>query len=199
MPAAAVTSATLVPRLPRWARAALLTVHVAASVGWLGLDGALVTLELIGLRSADPPVRAGIAAAMATIACWVVIPVVFASLYSGLVLALGTSWGLVRHWWILVKSGIAVVLTATGLALMLPRLQQIIAGNGEPVQAQTLAARSIALVLLLAATGLSVVKPWGKTRLARQRPVPHKDHDQRVTSAEQSIKGNGDDAAHIPA
>jgi hypothetical protein len=126
----------------------------------------MVALEVAGLHSGDPAVRAGIAIAMAILACWVLIPVVFASLCSGLMLALGTSWGLARHWWLVGKAGIAVVLTATGVAMMLPRLHQVLAGEGEPVQAQTLAARSGALVLLLAATGLSVVKPWGKTRLA---------------------------------
>jgi hypothetical protein len=69
---------------------------------------------------------------------------------------------------VLAKCGIAVTLTATGLALMLPRLDQVVAGDGEPVQLQTLLARSLALILLLAATGLSVIKPWGKTPHGRQ-------------------------------
>jgi hypothetical protein len=138
-------------------------VHIVVSVGWLGLDAALVALEVIGLSTGDPQERAGIAAAMAALVVWVVVPVVFASLVSGLVLALSTPWGLVRYWWVLVKCGIASVLTATGLMLMLPRLHQIIAGEAEPVRIQMLIGRSIALTLLLAATGLSVVKPWGKT------------------------------------
>jgi hypothetical protein len=159
----------LVRRLPRRVRAALLVVHVVASAGWLGLDGALVALEMTSLHSADPAARAGIAVVMGVIACWVLIPVVFASLCSGLVLALGTQWGLARHWWIVAKSGIAGVLTATGVALTLPRLPEVLAGDGEPAQAFTLAARSVALGLLLTATALSVVKPWGKTKLARSR------------------------------
>jgi hypothetical protein len=171
-----------IPRLPRRARAALLTIHVAVSVGWLGLDGALVALEVTGLSAGDPVVQGGIAAAMGTLASWVLIPVVCTSLVSGLVLALSTPWGLVRHWWVLAKCGIAVALTATGLLLMLPRLDQIVAGEGEPVQMQTLFARSLALVLLLAATGLSVVKPWGKTphgrmvQAACKRPAKRPDH-----------------------
>ena len=157
-------------RLSRRARKFLLTMHVAVSVGWLGLDGALVALEVTGLTTGDPGARAGIAVAMAAIVFWVMVPVVFASLVSGLVLALSTPWGLVRHWWVLIKCGIAAVLTATGLMLMLPRLHQIIAGQAEPVQMETLIGRSIALALLLAATGLSVAKPWGRTphwRVAR--------------------------------
>ncbi len=151
------------PRLPRRARSALLTVHIAVSVGWLGLDGALVALEVTGLGTGNPGERAGIAAAMSAIVVWVLVPVVFSALVSGLVLALSTPWGLVRYWWVLIKCGIAGALTATGLVLLLPRLDQIIAGVAEPVGMGMLIGRSIALALLLAATGLSVMKPWGKT------------------------------------
>jgi hypothetical protein len=159
----AAATSFVIPRLSRRARAALLTVHVAMSVGWLGLDGALVALEVTGLSTDSPAVRAGVATAMAVIACWVLIPVVFFSVVSGLVLALSTPWGLVRHWWVLAKCAIALALTTAGLLFMVPRLPQILAGNGEPAGLQTLVARSVALILLLAATSLSVIKPWGKT------------------------------------
>jgi hypothetical protein len=69
---------------------------------------------------------------------------------------------------VLVKCVIAAVLTVAGLLFLVPAIPQIIAGSGEPSELQTLIARSVALVLLLAATGLSVVKPWGKTPRGRQ-------------------------------
>jgi hypothetical protein len=161
-----------IPRLSRKARAAVLTIHVAMSVGWLGLDGALVALEVAGLSTANAAIRVGIGAAMAVIACWVLIPVVFASLASGLVLALSTPWGLGRYWWVLAKCGIAGALTAAGLTFLLPQLPSLVAGGGEPAGIQTLVARALALVLLLAATGLSVVKPWGKTPRGRAVAPP---------------------------
>jgi hypothetical protein len=154
-------------------------MHVAVSVGWLGLDGALVALEVTGLGTRDPGGRAGIAAAMAAIVVWVLVPVVFCSLVSGLVLALSTSWGLVRHWWVLIKCGIAAVLTATGLLMMLPRLHQIIDGDAEPVGMRMLLGRALALALLLAATGLSVVKPWGKTPHGRSVRAVRKAAQQK--------------------
>ncbi len=137
------------------------------SVGWLGLDGALVALEIAGLSTANAEIRAGIGAAMAVIACWVLIPVVFASLASGLVLALSTPWGLGRYWWVIAKCGIAGALTAAGLTFLLPQLPALVAGGGEAAGIQTLIGRALALVLLLAATGLSVIKPWGKTPRGR--------------------------------
>ncbi len=157
-----------IPRVLRWARAVVLTVHVVMSVGWLGIDGALVALEVTGLSSVHPAVRAGIAASTAVISCWVLIPVVFLSLVSGLALALFTQWGLMRYWWVLAKSGIAAVLAAAGLVFLVPALPQILAGRGEPAGMPTLIGRSVALVLLFAATGLSVVKPWGKTPSGRR-------------------------------
>ncbi|HET9258416.1 MAG TPA: hypothetical protein VFO16_24905 [Pseudonocardiaceae bacterium] len=163
---AVIATRLSISRLSRRARTALLTAHVALSVGWFGLDGALVALEVTGL-GADPGERAGIAAAMSAIAVWVLIPVVFTALVSGLVLSLSTPWGLVRHWWVLIKCGIAAALTAAGLSLMIPRLHQIIAGEAEPVEMTMLIGRSIALALLLAATALSVIKPWGKTPRGR--------------------------------
>ncbi|MDQ3762130.1 MAG: DUF2269 domain-containing protein [Actinomycetota bacterium] len=164
----AATKSVAIRRLPRRARVALLTVHIVTSVGWVGLVGALVALEVIGLATVNPAERAGIVTAMTAIAVWVLIPVVFSSVASGLALALSTPWGLVRHWWVLAKCGIAVALTATGLLLMLSPLHQIVAGDGEQVTMQMLIARSVALMLLVAATGLSVVKPWGKTPHGRR-------------------------------
>ncbi|MGH3831543.1 MAG: hypothetical protein ACRDRS_14050 [Pseudonocardiaceae bacterium] len=164
------------PRLSRRVRAVVLTVHVVMSVGWLGIDGALVALEVTGLSTVHPAARAGMATATAVIACWVLVPVVFFALFSGLVLALSTHWGLARHWWVLVKSGIAAVLVAAGLVFLVPALPAILAGGGAPATMPTLIERLVAMVLLLAATGLSVIKPWGRTprgrRVRTRPPVP---------------------------
>ncbi|MEO7194426.1 MAG: hypothetical protein ABIZ05_06325 [Pseudonocardiaceae bacterium] len=164
------------PRLSRRVRAVVLTVHVVMSVGWLGIDGALVALEVTGLATVHPAARVGMATATAVIACWVLVPVVFLALVSGLVLALATHWGLARHWWVLVKSGIAAVLVALGLVSLVPALPAILAGDGAPATTLTLIGRLVALVLLLAATGLSMIKPWGRTprgrRVRTRPPVP---------------------------
>lgn len=177
---AVATTSFAIPRLSRRARTALLTAHVAVSVGWLGLDGALVALEVTGLGTGDPGERAGIAAAMTALVVWVLVPVVSASLLSGLVLALTTPWGLVRYWWVIIKCGIAGVLAGSGLVVMLPQLHQIIDGQAEPMRMQLLIGRALALALLLAATGLSVIKPWGKT--------PH----GRSSSSNRSSRGRAD-------
>lgn len=53
-----------------------LTLHVAMSLGWLGLHGALMTLALTGPWRKNPAARSGIASVIAVIAWWVLIPVV---------------------------------------------------------------------------------------------------------------------------
>jgi hypothetical protein len=175
-----MAAVTAIPRLPRRVRAALLTVHVVTSVGWLGLLGALVALEVICLATADPAGQAWMDTAMAALAVWVLTPVVVSAAVSGLVLALSTPWGLVRHWWVLAKCAIAITLTAAGVILMLPGPHQIIVGDGQPTRMQTLIFRSVALILLLLATGISVVKPWGKTPHGRRAQLAGKRPRQLV-------------------
>jgi hypothetical protein len=159
---------TTVLRLSRRARTTLLTVHVVMSVGWLWLDGSLVAVEVTRLFRISLVAQDGAATATAVIAYWVLIPVVFMSLASGLALALFTPWGLFQHWWVLVKCGIAAALTIAGLLLLLSQNSELAAGMGELAELRTLIARSGALALLFAATGLSVVKPWGQTPLGRR-------------------------------
>ncbi|MGH3827006.1 MAG: hypothetical protein ACRDQX_07510 [Pseudonocardiaceae bacterium] len=191
------------PRLSRRVRAVVLTVHVVMSVGWLGIDGALVALEGTGMATVHPAARAGMATATAVIVCWVLVPVVFLALVSGLVLALSTHWGLARHWWVLVKSGIAAVLVAAGLAFLVPALPAILAGGGAPATAATLIGKVVALVLLLAATGLSVIKPWGRTSRGRgvrkQPPVPaQRPMPQKAQKKAQLLKAQGKALRIVP-
>jgi hypothetical protein len=63
--------------------------------------------------------------------------------------------------------------------MMLPRLHQIIDGDAEPVGMRMLLGRALALALLLAATGLSVVKPWGKTPHGRSVRAVRKAAQQK--------------------
>jgi hypothetical protein len=166
---------TAVTQLPRRFRTALVTLHIVMSVGWLWLVGSLVALEAARFFHDNPAVKDDAATATAVIA-WALIPVVFISLASGLVLALFTPWGLTRHWWVLAKCGIAAALTITGLLLLLPRIQGMAPGMGELAELWTIIARSCALILLFVARGLSVMKPWGQTpRGRRLRRTPRSE------------------------
>lgn len=86
--------------LKRSARRSLLVAHVAVSVGWLGLTVGLLALGITAFSTADPTTAQAATRAMKIFGDWLVVPVALFSLFSGLVLALGTPWGLARHRWV---------------------------------------------------------------------------------------------------
>jgi hypothetical protein len=93
----------------------------------------------------------------------------FASLLTGLICSLGTTWGLFRHYWVIFKLIINVFATFVLLIYMEtfslmarvaadPSIDLTLVRNASPALHAALA-----LMLLLVATGLSVYKPRGMT------------------------------------
>jgi hypothetical protein len=162
---------TLTPRLRKLA----LTAHVASSVGWLGAVAAFLALGLVGLTSEnDETVRAAYLV-MEPAAWLVLVPLAVASLLTGLVQAVTTTWGLFRHYWVLFKLLINVV--ATGVLLVYMQTFRVMADvareptadletvrNGSPVLHAALA-----LLLLIVATTLAVYKPHGMTPYGQRK------------------------------
>lgn len=149
-----------------------LTLHVTCSVGWLGAVVAFLALAWAGLASPDPAtVRASYLGAN-TVTWWVIVPASVASLVTGVVQALGTPWGLVRHYWVLAK--LILNLFASGLLLLHTQPiggvaqaaaeMTLGAGDLRSVRIQLLGDAVAAILVLLAATALSVYKPRGVTR-----------------------------------
>lgn len=158
--------------MPPRVRRLALTTHVVSSVGWLGAVVATLALAVTGVTSQDEQqVRAAYLMLDLT-ARLVLVPLALASLVSGTVQALGTPWGLLRHYWVLVK----LLITATATAVLLTYTQTLAAladAASQPGTSVALDAVSgaspivhagAALLLLLAATALSVFKPRGMTR-----------------------------------
>src|SRR5258708_19616365 len=88
-----------------------ITAHVVFSVGWLGAVAAFLVLSIAGLTSHDAEVVRGAYLSMDLISRFIVIPMSFAALATGLLQVLGTPWGLFRYYWILVKFGLAIFAT----------------------------------------------------------------------------------------
>jgi hypothetical protein len=95
-----------------------LTAHVTSSVGLLGSIAAFLALAVAGVTSQDTQMVRAAYLAMKVIARFVIVPLAFASLLTGLVLSLGTPWGLFRHYWVLVKLLLTVFATSVLLAKM---------------------------------------------------------------------------------
>src|SRR5687767_4363249 len=88
-----------------------LTAHVTASVGWLGAVAGVLALAVAGLVSDDAQTVRAVYIAMESTGWFVLVPLALASLLTGLVQALGTKWGLFRHYWVLFKLLINVFAT----------------------------------------------------------------------------------------
>jgi hypothetical protein len=152
-----------------------LTAHVVASVGWLGAVASFLALSIIGLTSQDAETVRGVYLVMEPAAWLVLVPLAFASLLTGLVQALGTTWGLFRHYWVLFKLLINVV--ATAVLLIYVRTFDSMADVAADPRSDLSAVRSLsalvhaalALLLLLVATTLAVYKPRGLTPYGRRR------------------------------
>jgi hypothetical protein len=157
-----------------------LTAHVTSSVGWLGAVAGFLALAVVGLTSQDAQTVRAVYLVMEPAAWLVLVPLAFASLLTGLVQALGTTWGLFRHYWVLFKLLINVVATIVLLtymetfSFMADVAADPSADLGVVRNASPLLHAGAALLLLLAATTLAVYKPRGMTRYGRRKQ--HEQH-----------------------
>jgi hypothetical protein len=156
---------TMAPGLRR----ATFTTHITSSVGWLGAVIVFLALAVIGLISQDEVTVRGAYLLMAPAAWFVLVPLAHASLLSGIALSLGTTWGLFRHYWILLKLLITVFATLV-LLIYVGTFRQMAGVAADPtvglglVRNPSPAVHAIlALGLLLMATVLAVYKPLGMT------------------------------------
>ncbi|KPC65504.1 hypothetical protein [Streptomyces chattanoogensis] len=155
------------PQLSRPARRAVLVVHVAVSVGWLGLTLGLLALSITGYTAASPDTAAVAYRAMKIFADWLVLPVALIALVSGLVLSLGTAWGLARHRWVYVKFWLTLVTVLLSVFSLRPGIDRLAAqaAAGTPApDIGLLIAPAVATATYFFITAVSVLKPWGRTK-----------------------------------
>ena len=151
------------------------TTHVTSSVGWTGAVIVFLALAVIGLISTDERTVRGAYLVMAPAAWFVLVPLAHASLVSGVALSLGTSWGLFRYNWVVLK--LLITLFSTVILLMyMDTFRRMAALAADPVVALGLVRNpspvvhaGVALLLLLLATVLGIYKPFGMT--AWQTPI----------------------------
>jgi hypothetical protein len=162
---------TMTPRLRKFA----LTVHVTSSVGWLGAVVVFLALAVIGLTSQDAQTVRGAYLVMEPAAWFVLVPLAFASLLTGIVQSLGTTWGLFRHYWVLFK--LLITVFATTVLLIYMGTFSFMASVAADPSADLGAVRNVspglhaglALLALLVATVLAVYKPHGVTPYGRRK------------------------------
>lgn len=153
-----------------------LTTHVASSVGWFGAVAGFLALAVAGVTSQNVQTVRASYLAMELIARLVIVPLAFASLVSGLVQSLGTTWGLFRHYWILAKLLITVLATVVLLLKMKPigfmagaAMATLSPADPHGLGIELVVHAAGGMLLLLAALTLSVYKPRGMTGYGRRR------------------------------
>jgi hypothetical protein len=156
--------------MPPPVRKLALAIHLTSSGGWLGAVAAYLVLDLTVATSDHPPLVRGAWMAMGLVTASAIVPLAIASLLTGLVMSLGTKWGLFRHWWVL----ISLLLTILATLVLLSEasvVSQLAAIAADPATSDerllslppTLLHSLGGLAVLLVIQGLNVLKPQGLT------------------------------------
>jgi hypothetical protein len=167
----------LTPRARKW----VLVLHVVSAVGWLGINFADFVLAVTGMTTTDPATQHAMLHALAVVGGTLLIPISLLALVSGLTLALGTQWGLLRYKWVIVKlvlTVIAIILLPVALLPELNALRDLATETpaGQLVDTadhswSILSAAVVSTSMYITNVIMSVLKPFGRTRRGnRARP-----------------------------
>ena len=145
-----------------------LTVHLTVSVGWIGAVVAYLALGVSAVTHQDAQTVRAAWIAMEVTGWYVIVPLAFATLLTGIVMSLGTPWGLFQHYWVLISLGLTVFSTVI-LLLHMPSvgvLADMVHAADEAELTELggdLLHPGVGLLVLLVITGLNVYKPRGLT------------------------------------
>jgi hypothetical protein len=103
-------------RLGARTRKSVLLVHIASAGAWLGIDVVMAVLVFTALLSDDDRTKALSSRALELVAVGPLLATGLICLLTGVLLGLGSKYGLLRYWWVAVKLALNLVLT--GLVLV---------------------------------------------------------------------------------
>ena len=168
-------------RLGAPTRKGVLVVHIASAGTWIGIDVVMGVLVLTAIFGNDET-KALCYRALELFAVWPLITTGLVCLASGVVLGLGTKWGLLRYWWVAAKLALNVILVALVPVALRPEViekaeqgRRFVAGEAASLGVGDLIFPPIVSpTLLLVAFALAVFKPWGllRGRPAKRRSAP---------------------------
>jgi hypothetical protein len=184
---------TMSPGLRKFALAA----HLSFSVGWIGAVVGYLALSIAAVTSQDAHMVRAAWIAMDLTGWFAIVPLALASLLTGLVMALGTKWGLFRHYWVLI-SFLLTLLATVVLLLHMPDVSVLAdvareaEGAGFDGRGKHLYARlqggdllhpGLGLVVLLVIQVLNVYKPQGMTGYGQRKQREQRALEQTVRAA----------------
>jgi hypothetical protein len=153
-------------------RKLVLILHVTASVGWIGAVVAYLALVIAAMTSQEAQTLRSVWIALNLIGWFAIVPLSLVALLTGIVISLGTKWGLFQHYWVLIS--LALTLFATVILIQHMQTVSVFAGIAAGrdatddgalrggLQSELLHA-GIGLLILLIIQVLNVYKPRGLT------------------------------------
>lgn len=158
-------------RLGARTRKGFLVVHIVSAGAWIGIDVVMAVVVFTALLG-DDETRALCYRALELFAVWPLITTGLLCLASGVVLGVGTKWGLVRYWWVATKLALNVLLVTLVPIALRPEVvekaeqgRRFMAGEAASLAVGDLVFPPIVSpTLLLVAFVLAVFKPWGRIR-----------------------------------
>jgi hypothetical protein len=151
-----------------------LAVHLTFSVGWIGSVLAYIGLGIAAVSAEETATVRGAWLAMEVIGWFVIVPLALGSLVTGITQALGSRWGLFRHYWVL----FSFVLTLFATTILILHMRDVsvlaeVAQNAEGPHLRDLGGDllhpTLGLVVLLVIQVLNIYKPRGVTRYGQRK------------------------------
>lgn len=167
-------------RLSAPMRRAVLFVHIVAAVGWFGIAAVTFVLTVATLSQSDATILRTAYGFHELLIATLARPASLITLGTGLILAVGTKWGVAKHYWPLAKL-VFVVATIVITANLTPGwIADAVDSAGTPLTTQVTTAQTnlvgmavFHILTIGAATWLSIYKPGGRIRWNRRRtPTP---------------------------
>ena len=139
----------------------VLTIHLIVSVGLLGDSAGYLAVAIRGAIASDPLIAHSSYQTLRMFAFVFGIPLSFAALVTGVLLGLGTRWGILRYPWVTTKLLLIVSVIAVGALVLNGGMNAMLTGRGG-AEAQLIAGAAYDVVALTAATARGVFKPGGR-------------------------------------
>jgi hypothetical protein len=153
--------------LSRRTRNAVLVLHIAASVAILGDSAAFLAIALRARTQSAADAHASYEI-LGMLSLAFGIPMSFVALGTGVILGLGTRWGVFRYPWVIAKLALLISVMAVGGFVLGPAEDAALDGTGGT--GMLVAGATWDILALLTAITLSVFKPGRPLRL-RSRPA----------------------------
>lgn len=170
--AIAITTGLQLGRLGKQTRKAVLVTHIVSAGAWIGLDVAMAAIVFTAIGTDDATLKALCYQALERFVYWPIFASSVLCLASGVVLGLGTSYGLTRYWWVAIKLVLNSILTTLVIFALRPGVVELAEQGRQAAAGQAVTFVESGIIFppivsstaLLIAFVLSVFKPWGRIR-----------------------------------